>query len=483
MFFVCDNLTGQIAPVARFSFNNSSTADEINHKNAKFVNSTFAEDRFGNSNNAAFVHGNHDSYINLGNYPALKSKVGSISLWVKMEAIIYSGRGIETNPIIVTRNCSCNDYNEAYSISFITTTKKIGCSLSNDSLKQVFLQTENATSTLKWHHIVLTYNFDEASLYLNGKLQSRFGKKFESYFEPTDSVMLGLINNAHNKRVFRGSIDDLEFYDKVLNPEEVYSLYTRPNPNKNAVFFNRLFIALAVLAGIGLLYLFFRGRFNRRLAIEKQKMSEVVKQLENELRINRALMNPHFMFNSLNTLHSYILNHNIDMASDYLVKFSKLIRKILESNMHDTISLEMEIDLIERYLEIESLRFKEKIKQDIVLGPGVIPAAITIPIMMLQPFVENSIWHGLLEKPGEKSISITFSLEGKCLLCIIEDNGTGRKNKTQNVLEKKSLATSFIIQRLALLNKIHGTKCNLTIEDKPDNKGTVVRITLPILNK
>src|SRR5213075_1988329 len=100
-----------------------------------------------------------------------------------------------------------------------------------------------------------------------------------------------------------------------------------------------------------------------------------------------------------------------------------------------------------------------------------IPSAVTIPIMMVQPFVENAIWHGLRDKVGEKAITVSFSLVGtNYIKCVIEDNGTGRKIKL-NPTEKKSLATGFIKQRLDLLNKIHNLSCDLTIIDKPNGTG------------
>ena len=103
--------------------------------------------------------------------------------------------------------------------------------------------------------------------------------------------------------------------------------------------------------------------------------------------------------------------------------------------------------------------------------------------MMLQPFIENAIWHAFQGKEGEKRIMIAFRIEDpKYLECSIEDNGTGRKLKEENPQEKKSLATMFVIQRLEMLNKIYNLQCSLTITDKPASHGTIVKIRLPILN-
>ena len=204
--------------------------------------------------------------------------------------------------------------------------------------------------------------------------------------------------------------------------------------------------------------------------------------METELRVNRALMNPHFVFNSLNALQNFILKNENDRANNYLVKFSKLMRKILENNMSDMITLDAEIDLLLKYLEIEDLRFEENIIHTITVEQGVQASVINIPVMMLQPFIENAIWHGLLQKTGEKKLDISFSMSGtSCLQCRIEDNGIGRTKTEYYNPEKKSLGISFIKQRLRLFNKMHSLDCRLTIDDKPNQSGTIVTVILPIL--
>ena len=471
-------------PVARFYFNNGSREDEISHRKPTFVNTGWTEDRFGNRGNAPIIFGNHDSYINLGNYPAIKPKEGSISLWVKVENIIYSGIGIRVNPIITTRNCRCPDFNEAYGMAINFDRKLFEAALSNDSLKQISLTAQQKFEQYRWYHLVLTYDFNTASYYLDGKLQTSFGKHFESYFEPTDSVMLGLVFNEKNRRVFQGAIDDIEFYDRVLSAEEIYALYQAPDPSKKNIAVRMILWAILISIVIFAIYLAFRYRFTLRLKKERRHLELINNQLENDLRINRALMNPHFVFNAMNALHNHILANNNEKASDYLVMFSKLLRKILDSNMSDNISLEQEQELLELYLEVECLRFKEPFKYVIVKDRNIVPSACIIPIMMIQPFVENAIWHGLLEKEGEKTITLSFSLhETNYLQCVIEDNGTGRKIKMPNPLGKKSQATNFVRHRLALLNKLHNLNCSLTIIDKEPGHGTIVKIILPLLNK
>lgn len=490
LFFTCCFLLTELhaqekkGPVAEFLFNEGKEIDEVAGIKAKLVGTKFTEDRFGNSNNAVYVFGNEYSYINLGTNPVMKPRAGTISIWVKMELEVYAGNGGRINPIIITKCADRADFNEAYQISYIVESKRIDAATSKDSLKQISIYSMKSFSRMKWHHLVLSYNDELFSFYVDGKLEGRAPKNFETKFNPLDSVMIGASASKKNARYLNGVVDDVVFYDRVLSDSEIAGLFNAPNPNKYKIIMDWVLRFFALLTGVLGIYFFIRYRLKLGMQKEKQQLELANQLLENELRINRAQMNPHFMFNSLNTLHNYILTHNTDKASDYLLKFSKLVRKVLDSNMSDTITLEMELELIDRYLEIEGMRFNEHIKHSIHINQTIVPSSITIPIMMIQPFIENSVWHGLREKAGDKIISISFSLLGtEYLQCIIEDNGTGRKLKNPDLQKKKSLAIGFVEQRLTLLNKIYHLDCNLTIIDKENNMGTIVKIILPILKK
>jgi two-component sensor histidine kinase len=471
-------------PIAKFTFNNSEAHDEIGGDTAKLVGVNFSSDRFGNENNAVFISGNIASYINLGTDKALKPITGSISLWVTIENAIWSGTGIEVNPVLLTKSILSDDFYEAYSFYFEHKTNKLSVVVTKDSTLQVCQYSIKPIRTNRWYHMVLAYNDDSTAFYLNGQLQSRFPKKFKTQFLEGDSVLVGSTGNKKNSRYLKASVDDIEFYDRVLDPDEILKLYYAPDPNRNKVILMSSLAGVFLFGALLLLYFLIKYRIKKGIEKERQRLELHNKLLKTELRVNRASMNPHFLFNSLNALHNFILAGENDHASDYLLKFSKLIRKTLDSNMYDFISLEMEIELLDRYLEIENTRFEENIKYRIVTGESLTPASTHIPLMMLQPFVENAVWHGLLNKAGEKIINISFSLyETDYIYCIIEDNGSGRKNIQNRSSEKRSLATTFISQRLELLNKIHGLKCTLQIEDKPGQQGTIVKILLPILNK
>ncbi len=468
-------------PVASYCFNDKKDYDEVSKRKAKLVGTDFTEDRFGNANHAIRTYGDAYSYISLGKSKAIKQKVGTISLWVKIERRVWAGSGYHCNPILLTKNTNESDFYESYSIFYNLDNRKVGSSCTLDSLKQSCNESTKSIALYEWQHIVMSYDKNSHSLYLNGVPQRKATKDFETHFIETDSVLIGVTGNKKNNRFMDGEVDDIQFYDRVLSDSEVLELYRAPDPHKNRKL---ILPCLVILAFAGLIYLLIK--FTIRIAVrkERKKLELINKLLETELRVNRALMNPHFVFNSLNTLQTFILKNENDRANNYLVKFSKLMRKILENNMTESISLEMEIDILRKYLDIENLRFEEMVIYTIRVDIGLRASAVNIPIMMLQPFIENAIWHGLLPKSGKKTLEISFSpYQAGYIQCIIEDNGLGKQESERPDPDKKSLGIGFVEQRLQLFNKIHDLHCHLSIYYKPEQSGTIVTILLPILSR
>src|ERR1044072_1723373 len=136
----------------------------------------------------------------------------------------------------------------------------------------------------------------------------------------SDSVLLANTGNKRNNRWLAGAVDDVEIYDRVLSPEEVKELYHAPNPDNNKIFFQWIFVVLVLLMFALLVYFYIKHQVKKGIIKERQQLEQQNKLLETELRVNRASMNPHFVFNSLNTLHNFILKKEIQNASDYLLK-------------------------------------------------------------------------------------------------------------------------------------------------------------------
>lgn len=246
------------------------------------------------------------------------------------------------------------------------------------------------------------------------------------------------------------------------------------------------FIILAIMAGAFVLAFTIRFRYLAVFRKERVKNELRINMLELETKALKLQMNPHFIFNSLNSIQQFILANENDNAYLYLSKFAKLVRKLLESTTSENISLAEEIDILRAYVEIEALRFEDAFDYEFFIDDKLDQAGTKIPHMLVQPFIENAIWHGLLHKTGVKNLKISFFyINQKTLNCVVEDNGVGRdfkKNKTEMLKGNRSLAIEFIKQRLDLISKTRSINCGFEIVDKNEAAGTIVKITIPILN-
>ena len=234
---------------------------------------------------------------------------------------------------------------------------------------------------------------------------------------------------------------------------------------------------LAVLALVLLvLFYLYRQKLQRVRLEERLKSEFAFKMTKMEMESLRSQMNPHFIFNSLNSIKNYVVNKGPDEAADYLTKFAQLIRVILENSKSDILTLEEELNALILYIEIENLRFKQKFTYTIDVDPEIDLTNQKIPPMLIQPHIENAIWHGLmhLKQPGK--LTVRFLQEGKGVLCIIEDNGIGRKLagelKSQRGHHKKSLGIKITDDRISMINQIYGTNVRTIIEDLVTRDGT-----------
>jgi ligand-binding sensor domain-containing protein/putative methionine-R-sulfoxide reductase with GAF domain len=200
------------------------------------------------------------------------------------------------------------------------------------------------------------------------------------------------------------------------------------------------------------------------------------KSAEVEMQALRAQMNPHFMFNSLNSINNFILNNDIDNASSYLTKFSRLMRLILDNSRHDWVSLEQELQALELYIGMESLRFDHAFTWHIDIGEGIDILSVQIPPLLIQPYVENAIWHGLMHRkePGGH-LYIGLKKSGDFLLIEIVDNGVGRE--AANLLKskfsghKKSHGMMITSERMEMVNKVYNADVQLNMEDRKNEDG------------
>ena len=176
----------------------------------------------------------------------------------------------------------------------------------------------------------------------------------------------------------------------------------------------------------------------------------------------RAEMNPHFIFNAINSIQNYMLDDDVDSALNYLSDFAKLIRLTLDNVSKKQISLEDELSYLKYYLSLEEMRFDKKFETEIILPPDYENRRILIPSMLLQPFIENSIKHGFIFMKEGGKIKIEFQIsEDNIMKCIIEDNGIGRKKARElnkNQKSQKSKGTFITNERMSLLNQTQQRK-------------------------
>ncbi len=229
------------------------------------------------------------------------------------------------------------------------------------------------------------------------------------------------------------------------------------------------FFTLFTIIGAGSTILFFTVRIRRikhRTNLEKQLKSS-------EITAIKAQMNPHFIFNALNSVQDLIMLKDIRSSNIYLGKFADLMRKTLEISSHDFIPLSQEIELLHLYLDLEKLRFGEDFIYSIKNNTKDVEAEkLQIPVMLLQPYVENAVKHGLLHKKGKKHLDINFSIKDNFLVCEIIDNGVGRKKSAEINLRRtkyKSFATEANKKRIDLINETYSQKIILNTIDLFDN--------------
>jgi tetratricopeptide (TPR) repeat protein len=200
-----------------------------------------------------------------------------------------------------------------------------------------------------------------------------------------------------------------------------------------------------------------------------------------ELKSLRTQMNPHFIFNSLNSVNSFISKNDDRSANKYLSRFSQLMRAVLENSKHDFVSLESELKILELYIELEHLRFQDKFDYKFTVASDIDSESIQIPPMLIQPYIENSVWHGLRYLDGKGTLNVSVVKENDSLCWTIEDNGIGRKAsqemKTQNQKQGTSTGMKNIEQRLDILNKMNSTSMTTEVIDL--EKGTRVVIRIP----
>ncbi|HEU4858455.1 MAG TPA: histidine kinase [Chitinophagaceae bacterium] len=293
-------------------------------------------------------------------------------------------------------------------------------------------------------------------------------------------VQLGDENSIYFSNLSPGSYDlEVKYY--LASDPDNQSIRTLSLIVAAPFWQQRWFMAVAAGLAIAILIFFYR----RKISGIRQKASIDKQIAEYEIKALHAQMNPHFIFNCLNSIREMILNNENQQASHYLSKFAQLIRITLNQSSKQFITLESTIDYLERYIEMEKIR-NNKFSCTIETDDQLQTDEIMVPPMLIQPFLENAIWHGAV--PGkELHIGVHFKKENNRLICFVEDNGQGidssLNSKKQLQDHHNPIGIANVKERIHVLNEKYKLNCELSIEDKSKNgngSGTTVKLYFPL---
>ena len=327
--------------------------------------------------------------------------------------------------------------------------------------------------------------FEFAALVFNNANQSQYAYMLEG--ADRDWIYSGQTNTASYSGLQPGTYT---FKVKAANNDGLWGSETSLKIIIQPPFYARWwFIALCGIFIASAVYAW--NRFKVQQAKKEEKLKAAFQQqiAQTEMKALRAQMNPHFIFNSLNSIQKYILKNEHFEASQYLTKFSRLIRLILDHSNQNTVQLSSELEMLKLYIEMESLRFDDKFDYKIIMEDNLQPDMVEIPSMLIQPYVENAIWHGLLHKETKGTLLLSFSRGNSSSLTVtIEDDGIGREKaaelKSKQVLKKKSYGMRITEDRIAIINRIQNINATSEIIDLKDElgnaAGTKVVLSIPV---
>lgn len=242
---------------------------------------------------------------------------------------------------------------------------------------------------------------------------------------------------------------------------------------RKGILAGALILLAAVVAGFALYK-------RRRDAEERRKEADLKARVSaTEMKVLRLQMNPHFIFNSLNSVSDYIARHETHTAHYFLSKFAKMMRQVLEHSEKSEITLAEDLQVVETYIQLELMRLRNELSYEILVGPGIDPEVTMVPPLIVQPFVENSIWHGLSGKDRPGRISIRVMKEGGMIRYIVEDDGIGRKAAGKNgSAGRRSMGLRITKDRLDIINQTKRSSAGVEIFDLAE--GTRVELRLPL---
>lgn len=387
-----------------------------------------------------------ESHTKAGMYDLMKDKNGNV--WFATRGEIYKSNLSFKSP----------DEKSIHSIdisAIFANGQKIWTAV--DSITSLELDKEENNIKINYYPTAGTYDkVSDYSYTINNR----------EYYDIDDQNSLPLYNlgiGKHNITINAKTDDGL-----LIRSREISIYITQPY-YKSSWFYLLLFAGAA-----SIIYVLFR--YNKSQYIQKEKLKREyenkLSQLENQAL--RSQINPHFIFNTLNSIKYYSIQKSAEETSDFISSFSILIRSILENSKKSLITLKEEISTLKNYTEIESLRFHEGFEIEFYVDDNIATENFLVPPMIIQPFVENAIWHGLMHKKSDRKLSINILGDGTGIICQVIDNGIGRehsKKLKKSHSHKSSLGMQITQERMQLINKKNQMDNTIKIIDLVDTEG------------
>ncbi|MCW8898600.1 MAG: histidine kinase [Flavobacteriales bacterium] len=344
----------------------------------------------------------------------------------------------------------------------------------------------NGKDTTTLSHYELSHENNAIEFNISGISNSPSGIQYKYILEGFDKEWIYTVNTS----IYYTSLAPGSYTFKVfaMNDSGIWSTvpsvisFTIQPPFYMSAWFLLTLVFGVIIIGFLIYFLIQKQNQLKNKQIEEQKQ----RALASELQALRSQMNPHFIFNTLNSIQNFISKNESKDASIYLSKFAKLMRATLANTKRQRISLKDEIETLTLYLELEQLRLNNKFSYEILVDETIDTQYEQIPSMLIQPYVENAIWHGISHKEGNGIIRIQFLLENEHLLkCVVEDNGIGRENaiKLKQNTTSPSFGMNITKERVELLNSLNGNRLSVKINDLKINNqpaGTRVELYVPI---
>lgn len=321
-------------------------------------------------------------------------------------------------------------------------------------------------------------NRDLAEIWSNLGYSSRALSYYEAYGEAIDEAQRQTLQNQIAKEGILKRQQSILSLSKELALEE--SEYELQRTNLKLAFSREQFQQFIIYGLLAVLIILLVGTIIiYRNAVKSKTMSQLL-----ALKSLRSQMNPHFIFNALNSINQFIATNDERAANRFLTEFSRLMRLVLDNSQKDFITLAEEKEIIELYLKLEHYRFRDKFNYQLTVDDGLLLDTIEIPPMLIQPYIENAIWHGLRYRDNGGSLNVSINNKDKEVLITVEDNGVGRQKsmelKTEHQKKHNSTGLKNTQQRINIINKVYHKSYSVEVSDlSEDGSGTCVKVSLP----